>query len=236
MNEFITINEEDLLNTPLEPLTYIVENFISEGLHVLASPPKIGKSWLMLWIGHQVASGGDVWGRATSQGTVLYLCLEDNRSRLQKRLYKIVENPTAKLELVTESDTISTGLLTCINKFLKNHLDTKLIIVDTLQKIRDDTNSANQYANDYSELTTLKKIAYENHIAIILVHHLRKQYDEDPLNRFSGSIGFTSVTDNIYMLETSKRTSQKATLFTTGRDILSMEFKLHFDNNMHLAT
>jgi RecA-family ATPase len=229
VKKFDTVDEEELMNTLLNPIKYVVEGFISEGLSVLAGPPKIGKSWLVLWLADRVAKGEDVWEFHSTSGTVLYLCLEDNDARIQNRLHKIIDEATDNLIFAMNSDTISTGLIEQISNFIDDHSDTKMIIIDTLQKVRDDINVANQYAADYKELNELKAIAYKKHIAIILVHHLRKQKDEDPLNMLSGTTGLVGVVDNIYILDKLKRTSNKAILYATGRDIVDLEIKLLFD-------
>ena len=59
-------------------------------LTFLCGPSKIGKSWLVLWLGLCVAQGQPVWENyPTRQSEVLYLCLEDNLPRVQRRLGKI---------------------------------------------------------------------------------------------------------------------------------------------------
>lgn len=43
---FNTIDGETLMTMPLKPINFIIDNLLSEGLHILAGPPKVGKSWL----------------------------------------------------------------------------------------------------------------------------------------------------------------------------------------------
>ena len=50
MNKLHTINAEELQNRTYEPTHFLVDELISEGLHILAGAPKIGKSWLALWL------------------------------------------------------------------------------------------------------------------------------------------------------------------------------------------
>ena len=78
-----TIDGESLMNLPLQPLRFAVDSLLSQGLHVLAGSPKVGKSWLALWLSVAVAKGEPVWGIETQQGTTLYLCLEDSTLRMQ---------------------------------------------------------------------------------------------------------------------------------------------------------
>ncbi|BDF71441.1 hypothetical protein CE91St41_13320 [Oscillospiraceae bacterium] len=46
---------------------------LSQGLHILAGSPKVGKSWLALWLAVTAAKGDAVWGMPTKRGTTLYL-------------------------------------------------------------------------------------------------------------------------------------------------------------------
>lgn len=167
----------------MKPINFIVEDFLSQGIHILAGAPKIGKSWLALWICIKVSLGETVWNFKTKQGTVLYLCLEDNQNRIQNRLLDIAdwndEKNLAKLHFTNQADLIGDNLENQIENFCNEHSDIKLIVIDTLQKIRT-ISSDNAYANDYRDLTILKTLADKFKIAILLIHHLRKQSDSDP--------------------------------------------------------
>lgn len=67
-----TIDAETLMTTVLPPTKFVVERLLPEGLHILAGAPKIGKSWLVLWLCLCVAKGESVWDFAVTKGTVLY--------------------------------------------------------------------------------------------------------------------------------------------------------------------
>ena len=54
---FDTIDGATLMSTPLQPLCFVVNSLISQGLHILAGSPKVGKSWLALWLSVTVAKG-----------------------------------------------------------------------------------------------------------------------------------------------------------------------------------
>ena len=61
-NKLKTMDAETLLSTPVNKTMFIVDNFIPQGVGVISGASKIGKSWLMLWLGLQVAQGLPVWG------------------------------------------------------------------------------------------------------------------------------------------------------------------------------
>lgn len=99
-----------------------------------AGPSKAGKSWLTLWLCLQVAQGKSMWGREIEPHTVLYLSLEDTFNRLQKRLLQLVgsEEAPERLVMQTECSSIGQGLEEQLTSFLYQHLDTGLIVIDTL--------------------------------------------------------------------------------------------------------
>lgn len=230
-----TMDAETLMTTPMQPLKFIVEGLIPQGLHILAGSPKIGKSWLALWICLQVAKGERVWEFETLKGEVLYLCLEDSFARIQSRLFEITDDAPPTLHFAIMSDTIGSGLENQIEDFIKAHPDTGLIVIDTLQKVRKTVSSnANPYAADYDDINALKQISDKYRIAIVLVHHLRKTGDSDPLNMISGTSGIAGGADTNFVLQKDKRTENTATLICTGRDIEQRELFLEFSKTTFL--
>ena len=83
ISQLRTVDGETLMSQPLRPPDFVVSGLLSKGLHILAGSPKVGKSWLALWLAVTVAKGEPVWGMNTRQGTTLYLCLEDSVLRIQ---------------------------------------------------------------------------------------------------------------------------------------------------------
>lgn len=230
-----TMDAETLMTTPLEQLKFIVEGLIPQGLHILAGSPKIGKSWLSLWICLQVAKGEKVWGFETLKSYVLYLCLEDSFARIQSRLFEITDEAPSNLHFSIMSDTIGNGLEMQIENFIKDHKETRLIVIDTLQKVRSNaTANVNPYAADYDDINAIKQLADKYKIAIILVHHLRKTGDSDPLNMISGTSGIAGSADTNFVLQKEKRIENRATLICTGRDIEQRELMLQFNKNTFL--
>ena len=224
-NRLLTIDGETLMSQPLTPLNFVVDTLISQGLHILAGSPKVGKSWLALWLAVTVAKGEAVWGMGVKQGTTLYLCLEDSTLRIQNRLFEITEDTPASVHFSTNSDTLGKGLEEQLCAFLAEHPDTVLVIIDTLQMIRG-TNYDNTYANDYRDLSVLKHIADTHGTAILLIHHLRKEFADDVFSRISGTTAISGAVDSSFTLIEDKRGSGKATLSCIGRDIEYRELTL----------
>ena len=212
----------------------MVDDLLPQGLHLLAGAPKIGKSWLALWLCLCAAQGKPLWTFATRPCEVLYLCLEDSFQRIQSRLFDLTEDAPPTLHFAVMSQQLHNGLVEQIEQFLKEHPQTRLIVIDTLQRIRTAGNDANPYASDYRDIGVLKALADKHRIAILLVHHLRKMNDDDPMNMISGTTGLSGATDSNFVLRKSKRRENTATLYCTGRDIPCRELALEFDGEDHI--
>lgn len=219
------------MTTVYKPIEFAVDCLIAQGLYILAGAPKIGKSWMSLDIGLSVAKGEPVLGQSTKRGTALYLCLEDNFTRIQNRLYQITDEPTDELYFAVIAESIGSGLEEQIECFKKQHENLRLVFIDTFQMVRSSEEIG--YFSDYKELTSLKNLADSLQIAIVLVHHTRKSSDDDPFNMISGSTGLSGCVDGSMVLLESKRGSRKAVLHCIGRDIENREIELQFDSDIH---
>ena len=219
-----TIDGESLMSLPLTPLNFVVDTLLSQGLHILAGSPKVGKSWLALWLSVMVAKGEPVWGMSVKQGTTLYLCLEDSVLRIQNRLFEITEDAPSSVHFCTECALIGQGLEEQVDAFVAAYPDTVLVIIDTLQMVRPIHDAT--YANDYRDLSVLKRLADKHGIAILLIHHLRKEKAEDVFHRISGTTAISGAVDSSFTLVEEKRGSGRARLTCVGRDIEYRELEL----------
>ena len=220
-----------LMAQKLPELHYVVEGFLAQGLALLASPPKYGKSWLAMQLCLAVSEGQPFLGMPTRQATCLYLALEDGRQRLQKRLGRLGSHGSRSLYFETNAPTLAGGLLVYLESFLARHPDCRLVVVDTLQKVRGDGDRASSvYAADYADVGALKAFADRFGLCLLLVHHLRKMSDDtDPFNRIAGSNGIFGAADAAMVLARSKRSDPRTTLSLTGRDVEEQELILTFD-------
>ena len=234
MKELKTKTCEEIMITVYKPIEFAVDGLIAQGLYILAGAPKVGKSWLALDLCLSITKGEKVLGRTISQGKTLYLCLEDSYERIQKRLYEITDEPTEKLFFAVMAETIGNGLEIQIERFKSEHADLKLVVIDTLQKVRGSTE--NRYGSDYKELSVLKGLADKLRITVLLVHHTRKCKDNDPFNMISGSAGISGCVDGSLVLIETKRGSRTARLYCVGRDIENHELNLAFESNRWTVT
>ena len=229
---FDTIDADTLMNKPLPKSRFIVEGLVPQGVNILGGASKIGKSWLMLDLALKIAKGEPLWGMETMQCDVLYLCLEDSYQRIQDRLMKLTDEAPTNLRFSVTARTLGNGLEQEISDYLHSYPQTKLIIIDTLQKIRAPKtgNAGGVYASDYEDMSALKKVSAERGVTILLVHHLRKQKDSDVFNQISGSTGIIGSADTAYVMMRDARGSNTALLIATGRDIDYQQFRINFEN------
>ena len=167
-----TIDADTLQSIPYAPLPFVVEDLLPQGLHLLAGAPKIGKSWLALWLCLCAAQGKPLWNFATKPCEALYLCLEDSFQRIQSRLFDLTEDAPPSLHFAVMAEQLHSGLVEQIEQFLQEHPATGLVVIDTLQRIRAVGSEANPYASDYRDIGVLKALADRHRIAVLLIHHL----------------------------------------------------------------
>lgn len=219
------IDGETLMEMKLPPTKFCVETLLPQGICMLGGAPKIGKSWLVLDLCIRIAKGEPIWSLPTKKGTTLYLCLEDPLRRVQERLNMLTDDVSPNAYFAIAAGTLADGLCEQIRKFVSEHPDTVLVAIDTFQIVHTGCIDTS-YANDYGEVRQMKQLADELNISILLVHHLRKQGDSDPLNKLSGTTGISGAVDAVFVLDKSKRNAQGATLICTGRDIEYREMEL----------
>lgn len=225
-----TVSISELYDTAYKPKTPIVENLLYGGTYLFVGAPKVGKSFFMAQLAYHVSIGNDLWNYKVNQGTVLYLALEDNYERLQKRLFRMFDTEENKnFYLATHSQQLNDGLYKQLEYFVSRHKDTNLIIIDTLQKVREADGAKFSYSSDYDIVTKLKKFSDNTGICLLLVHHTRKQTADDCFETISGTNGLLGAADGAFVLHKDKRTDVKAVLDIVGRDQQDQRLHLLFD-------
>ena len=218
-NYLHTVSMNDLYDTVYESRPPIIDGLLFAGTYLFAGAPKIGKSFLMAQLAFHVSAGLPLWGYEVHQGTVLYLALEDNNQRLQKRMYRMFGTDCSeKLHFATFARHLDEGLEDQLRHFVESHPDTRLIIIDTLQKIREAGSDKYSYGSDYEIIAKLKRFADARGLCLLLVHHTRKQPASDRFDMISGTNGLMGAADGAFLLQKEDRTSVNATLDISGRD------------------
>ena len=162
-----TVSMTTLYDTDFEGQEPLIDGLLYRGAYLLAGSPKVGKSFLMAQLAYQVSTGTPLWNYPVRKGTVLYLALEDDYRRLQERSYRMfgtAENES--LFFSVSAGQLGSGLDEQLTNFLREHPGTSLIIIDTLQKVREVDGDNYSYANDYQIITRLKALADSYGISI----------------------------------------------------------------------
>ena len=208
----------------------VVEGLLYPGVYLFVGAPKVGKSFLMAQLAYHVSKGLPLWGYEVRPGAVLYMALEDDYPRLQRRLYRMFgEDSAADLHLSVSAKQLNCGLEEQLKGFVREHQDTRLIIIDTLQKIREAGAEKYSYADDYKVITSLKHLADEKGVCLLLVHHTRKQQADDKFDMISGTNGLMGAADGAFLLQKERRTDNAATLDISGRDLQDQRLYLKRD-------
>lgn len=222
----------DLMAAQFPEPRWAIPDIVPEGLTLLAGAPKLGKSWLALNLAAAVGAGGRALGRVeVDAGDALYLALEDPPRRLQQRLRMVLEGGPVPplLSFSTQWALMHDGGADALDGWLSERPGCRLVVVDVLAKVRGATSDKEaRYDADYRCLSTMKEIADRHSVALVVVHHTRKQASEDYLDLVSGTAGLTGAADTIAVLSRS-RGSADATLAITGRDVEETKHALNLN-------
>ena len=225
-----TVSMTELYDTVYPPRTPIVDGFLYGGTYLFVGAPKVGKSFFMGQLAYHVAMGVPLWDYPVRKGTVLYLALEDDYARLQRRLSGMFGvECTDNLFFATKAKTLNEGLDRQLELFLKDHMDARLIIIDTLQKVREVGGDRYSYSSDYEIVTKLKTFSDKYGICLLLVHHTRKLEAEDSFEMISGTNGLLGAADGAFIMHKKKRTDNIAVMDIVGRDQPDQELIIEFD-------
>ena len=221
-----TVTMQELYQDIYSKKPPVIEGLLYQGTYLFDGSPKIGKSFFMAQLAYHVSTGTPLWDYPVKKGTVLYLALEDDYRRLQERMYRMFgTDSTENLYFSVSSKPLGNGLTDQLSGFIREHPDTTLVIIDTLQKIREVDSDSYSYAKDYEIINQLKQFSDSWGICLLLVHHTRKQKSSDNFDMISGTNGLLGCADGAFMLYKENRTSNKATLEISGRD--QQDQKIH---------
>ncbi|NCC58672.1 MAG: hypothetical protein EOM17_13765, partial [Synergistales bacterium] len=217
-----TISARDLRLSVLKAPEWAVDGLIPEGITILAGRPKGGKSWLILQACLAVASGQDFLGHKTTKGKVLYAALEDTNYRLKSRIGKLWDDDRtvpADLLATTDIPRLNPEGIEILEEWIKAN-NPRMVVLDTWAKSKDAGDKRlNAYEQDVRLVSSIKRLADQYHLCLVLIHHLNKLKvgDENWLESLSGSMGLSGTADAILSLKRDMG-QDNAILKRTGRD------------------
>lgn len=224
-----------LSNMTLPPIRYIIPGILPMGLGLLVAKPKVGKSWMVLDLVLSVAAGASFLGYQVNQSDTLYLALEDGKSRLRSRQRKIMgEGATypQNAYFATKAPRIDEGLIDWLGQVLDEKPNIKLVVIDTLAKVKSIKPiraNENIYLSEYEFQGRIKEFADKREICVLVVHHTSKGNKSDSFDKVNGSTALMGAADFTFVLDDVDRERREATLNITGRDIECQELAIRLD-------
>ncbi len=230
------ISALELIQKEFEPMRWTVPNLIPEGLIILAGKPKVGKSWLALHLCHAVAfpKGGYALGKIEVEpGKAVYYGLEDSERRLQERLKGIAcDLPLPEnLFISNHLERLDAGGLEEIQAFLEDNPETRLVVIDTLARVKPKRGRNNDaYETDTEIMGGLQILAMRHSVTVLVVHHMRKNVKDadDVFDGVLGSTGLTGTADATILMQRGRQ-SREIVMHITGRDVEEQQLSVKFD-------
>ncbi len=209
----------------------IVENLmISNGVYLLVSHPKVGKSMFAQQLAFSLTTGEDFLGFKVNPSHVLYITKESDINQLEDRFKLMNMKINIDKFHVIDSDDISDFYIRDIERDIHELTFDKeplFVIMDMFKDIKFDSGYD---LNNYQEVNDvvfrkLKDLCKKYNITLLVTHHLNKR-DET-----MGSVGLNADVSGIIKLKESKSNYNKLTLFYKGRDFCRLELNLKRNDN-----
>ena len=209
----------------------IVEDLmISNGVYLLVSHPKVGKSMFAQQLAFSLTTGEDFLGFKVKPSHVLYVTTEGDLNQLDTRYNLMNLHPVIdKLHIIDRDDTPDFYIRDIKNEIHGLTYDKKplFVIIDMLKDIKFDTNYD---INNYQEINNvvfrkLKELCRDYNLTILVTHHLNKRDDT------MGSVGLNADVDRIIKLKESRNDFNKLTLDYKSRDFSRLELNLKRNDN-----
>jgi hypothetical protein len=230
-----TFTAAELMAEDLPPVREVVPSVVPEGVTLFVGKPKMRKTLTALGLCIAISTGGVAFGKIpVERGEALYLALEDNKRRIQKRLRAMLPEGAdlSGFHVALDWPRLDEGGVEALAERLATNPDLRLVVIDTLAKVRPRTLRRNVYLEDYAALEGLLPLAAKHRVAILVIHHLRKMAAADPLDEISGSTGLSGGVDGVMLLKRDRGRAD-AFLYVDGRDIEEpRELALRWDTSL----
>jgi len=219
----------DLLMSRAEEYTdWLVEELLTEDeLFCLAAAPRAGKSLWCLNLARAVASGNNFLDRPVTQGSVIYVCCEDSETKIKQRQLAMGHTPSLPIYWL---DSFKMSQLPDLEKCIDEMPDLRLIILDTLSRIRDDGHKENS-AELGRVLEPLQELCRRKRICCLVTHHTGKSQevrDADPFDQLRGNSAIRATVRGVLMLLPKENSIQ---LLTENGHTDKQDIRIRIDPN-----
>lgn len=196
----------ELIADDIPPPIQLFEGLMHEGMLLFGGKSKRGKSWLMfdLAIALAVGRAGFRHYPCEQPRPVLYLALEDGRTRLQSRAKAIQPNLTTANGFhlrYTFPPLTEGGIEALTEEITREHYG--LVIIDVLAKLEKPKagKSDKNYHDIYEMFTPLQEFRKQHPFCLAMLTHLRKQEADDVFDALLGSVAYQGAQDVLWVLE-----------------------------------
>jgi DNA-binding transcriptional regulator YhcF (GntR family) len=196
------VSNADLIARAPDHTEWLVDDLLTEDeLFVLAAPPRGGKSFFCLTLAKAIATGGRFLERPVSKGTVIYVNCEDSEGKIKQR-EQAMDWPEDVP--VWWMDKFKLGELPHLIEIADELPDLRLIVLDTLSRVRDDTNKESS-AELGRVLEPLQEFAKKRRVCVLITHHTGKLGSEtetaaDPFDALRGSSAIRATARGVILI------------------------------------
>ncbi len=200
---------DDLLAEPEEEVAYVWERTLpAGGISICAAKPKVGKSTFVRNLVVAILRGTPFFGRAITQGAVVYLCLEEKRAEIAGHFRRMgASGGNLYIHTGRAPDDALAALTVAIAEYRP-----VLAVIDPLSRFVR-LNDANAYAEVARAMEPIIDLARTSGCHIVCVHHAGKG-ERTGGDALLGSTALFGAVDTLLMM---KRRDQVRTIETMQR-------------------
>lgn len=218
------ITKKDLMAKEFPPIEWIVQDFIPQGVTLIAAPPKEGKTFLCEYL-CDCMGGGRPWGEVpTKKQRILYIDAEQDEQLIQHR-FKALNLENEESDLVFSA---MPGLM--FSDCPEKHIDRltrqvvgryDLVVFDTFGRLFEQPRTGGDaYEVARQRIQPLHEWAKKHSLNVFVVHHTNKAggrsgEDVDAMDVITGSNALLSVVDCGLVIRKHRENEYKA--YTKGR-------------------
>jgi hypothetical protein len=228
---------DEILDRELPPEKWLIDGIIPEmGLHLLLGAGKVGKSWFAFQCAQAIATGGMVFNRIpVNKNKVLYINLAESWQLLLKRAKILGFSKTGNNLMLIEdiNNRRHSNSVYTLEEMLGIDPSIRLVIIDPIQLFLTEVHFDKSVYTLLNCFQTLKRIAFERQVSILIVRHTIKCSRNDFLDfieRSLGKIEITTICDTIIYL-TRPRNDRRADMYVSGREIMDKAYTLRMNDN-----